>query len=280
MIKLSAFADEISPDLGQQIAVLRSEGIHYIDFRSAWGTNILDLSDEQVIKAKQLLEASHIQVAAIGSPIGKVAIDTPFEEHMKRFERALTVAKMLNTRYIRIFSFYPPAQSSSGQAPDPASYREDILKYLREMTAHAKAANVVLVHENEKDIYGDTIERNVDLLKAINDRNFRAALDPANYLQCKQTPYPDAYEAVLPWLEYVHVKDVKADGTLVVAGEGEAHWYDLLQRLRNDRYHGFMALEPHLAAAGQYQGFSGPDLFRSASQGLQKLLREIDWEYE
>jgi 3-dehydroshikimate dehydratase len=279
MIRLSAFADEISPDLNEQAEVLLSEGIHFIDFRAAWHTNILDLSDEQIVKAKEILDARGIGVAAIGSPIGKVPVDTPLEVHMERFERALTVAKLFSTKYIRIFSFYPPQSAGEG-IPDPATYREDVLRYLREMTARASAAGIILVHENEKGIYGDTIARNVDLLQSIDNPYLRAVLDPANYLQCQQTPYPDAYGAVRPWLEYVHVKDVSADGTLVVAGEGEGHWPDLLQRLRADGYDGFLALEPHLASAGQYQGFSGPELFRRASQALQKLLREMSWEYE
>ncbi|MBV9231465.1 MAG: sugar phosphate isomerase/epimerase [Chloroflexi bacterium] len=280
MIQLSAFADEISPDLNEQIAVLRSENIRFIDFRAAWGTNILDLSDEQIARAKQALEAHGMGVAAIGSPIGKVPIDSSFDEHLQRFERAITVAQMLGTRYIRIFSFYPPLNREAGTAaPDPATYRDEVLRRLREMTARAHAAGLILVHENEKGIYGDTIARNVDLLQSINDEHFRAVLDPANYLQCEQTPYPDAYEAVRPWLSYVHVKDVRSDGTLVVAGDGAAHWPDLLQRLRADGYDGFFALEPHLMAAGQYQGFSGPERFRSASQALQRLLREMAWEY-
>ncbi len=44
-------------------------------------------------------------------------------------------------------------------------------------------------------------------------------------------------------------------------------------------YDGVLALEPHLAAAGRFQGFSGPALFRHASQSLQRLLRDLDWDY-
>src|SRR6266566_201004 len=43
MIRLSAFADEISPDLDEQIAVLSSEHIHFLDLRGVWNTNVLDL---------------------------------------------------------------------------------------------------------------------------------------------------------------------------------------------------------------------------------------------
>jgi 3-dehydroshikimate dehydratase len=276
MIRLSAFADEISPDLNEQIEVLKREHIHFIELRGVWGINVLSLSDEQVAEVGQTLKANGIGVAAIASPIGKVPVDFAFEEHLKQFERALTVAQRLDTAYIRMFSFYAPASQPDA---DPASYREEVLRRLSVLTERAQAAGVTLVHENEKDIYGDTIARNVDIFQAIQSPALRSVLDPANYLQCEQVPYPDAYEATLPWLDYVHVKDVRADGTLVPAGEGEGHWPELLERLRKDGYDGFLALEPHLKAAGQFQGFSGPNLFQSASQALQSLLKKMDWEY-
>jgi 3-dehydroshikimate dehydratase len=278
MIRLSAFADEISPDLDEQIAVLSSEKVRFLDLRGVWNTNVLDLSDQQVTRVKETLDAHGIGVAAIGSPIGKVPIDSSFNEHLHLFERAITVAQALQTPYIRIFSFYPPAASDRG-AVDPAEYRDEVLRRLREMTARARAAAVILLHENEKDIYGDTIARCVDLLQGINDAHFQAVFDPANFIQCGQTPYPDAYEAIRPWLRYVHVKDARSDGSVVPAGEGVSHWPELLQRLRADGYDGFLSLEPHLALAGQYQGFSGPDLFRRASQALQQMLQAMGWEY-
>ncbi len=278
MIRLSAFADEISPDLEEQIAVLSSEKVRFLELRGVWNTNVLDLSDQQVTRVKETLDAHGIGVAAIGSPIGKVPIDSSFNEHLHLFERAITVAQALQTPYIRIFSFYPPAASDRG-AVNPAEYRDEVLRRLREMTARARAAAVILLHENEKDIYGDTIVRCVDLLQGINDAHFQAVFDPANFIQCGQTPYPDAYEAIRPWLRYVHVKDARSDGSVVPAGEGVSHWPELLQRLRADGYDGFLSLEPHLALAGQYQGFSGPDLFRRASQALQQMLQAMGWEY-
>ena len=278
MIRLSAFADEISADLDEQIAVLSSEKVRFLDLRGVWNTNVLDLSNQQVTRVKETLDAHGIGVAAIGSPIGKVPIDSSFNEHLHLFERAITVAQALQTPYIRIFSFYPPAASDRG-AVNPAQYRDEVLRRLREMTARARAAAVILLHENEKDIYGDTIARCVDLLQGINDAHFQAVFDPANFIQCGQTPYPDAYEAIRPWLRYVHVKDARSDGSVVPAGEGVSHWPELLQRLRADGYDGFLSLEPHLALAGQYQGFSGPDLFRRASQALQQMLQAMGWEY-
>jgi len=275
MIRLSAFADEISPDVQEQMRVLLDEGIQALDLRSAWGINVLDLTDQQATTIKQALDEHHLSVAAIGSPIGKVALDAPFAEHVRRFERALELAHLFHAPFIRIFSFYGPTGSQS----EPAEWRDEVLARLRELTARARAANLVLLHENEKDIYGDTVARCVDLLESIDDPHFQLAFDPANFIQCGQEPYPTAYEALRPWLRYVHVKDARADGQVVVAGEGLARWPELLQRLRADGYAGVLSLEPHLAEAGRLQGFSGPSLFRRASQALQELLAEMHWEY-
>jgi sugar phosphate isomerase/epimerase len=279
MIRLAAFGDEIAPDLEEQLSVLAGEGIRYLDLRGAWETNVLDLSDQQVGKIKEALAARDMAVAAIGSPIGKVPIDSPFGEHLHRFERALTLARAFQTPYVRIFSFYPPASAAGGDAADPAAYRDEVVARLREMVARARAADVILLHENEKGIYGDSITRCVDLLQSCDDAHFQAVLDPANFIQCGQTPYPDAYDALRPWLRYVHVKDARPDGSVVAAGEGAARWPELLGQLRADGYEGFLALEPHLMAAGQLSGFSGPERFRHAAQALLQLLAQMGWEY-
>ena len=276
MIHLSAFADEIAPDLNEQINILNSEHISFIDLRGVDGINVLDFTDQQAQGIKQELDTRGIKVATIASPIGKVPIDSDFDQHMQRFERALQLAHLFSTRLIRIFSFYPPVHSITA---DPATWRAEVLRHLGAMAQRAQQENIILLHENEKDIYGDTIARCVDLLQAINHNNLRAVFDPANFIQCGQTPYPDAYEAIQPWLYYMHVKDARADGTVVPAGSGIAHWPDLLRRLRLDGYDGFLALEPHLMTAGASAGFSGPNLFRRASQALQTLLHEMQWDY-
>ncbi len=284
MIRLSAFADEISADLDEQIAVLQSENISYIDLRGVWGTNVLDLTDSQVMTIQQTLNKHNIGVACIASPLGKVPIDSPFDISLQKLERVIELANIFQTPFIRIFSFYPPilteADAESGEVVDSSEWRDEALSRLRRMTNRAGGAHITLLHENEKDIYGDTIARCVDLLKTINDSHLQAAFDPANFIQCQQIPFPDAYEALHSWIRYVHVKDALADGSVVAAGEGKAQWANILQRLHKSNYDGFFSLEPHLALAGQFQGFSGPERFRYASQAFQKLLQAMHWQYE
>jgi 3-dehydroshikimate dehydratase len=273
MIRLSALADEIAPDLDTQIAVLREVGIGWLELRGVWDTNVLDLSDAQVAQVGRALGAAGLRVSAIASPIGKTPVTGPLADDRRRLARAIAVARALGTDRVRVFSYYP----ASGEAGPPP--RAAVLERLRALTADAGAAGVTLLHENEKGIYGDTIARCVDLLGGVDDPHFRALLDPANFLQCGQEPYPAGYEALRPWLAYVHVKDVDAAGALVVAGAGAADWPGLLARLRAGGYAGFLSLEPHLAAAGQFAGFSGAARFREAAAALQRLLGAMDWEY-
>src|SRR5947209_15254680 len=154
MIRLSAFADEISPSPDEQAAVLAREGIRYLDLRSMWDINVLDLSDEQIRSIQGILQAKHIQVAAIGSPIGKVPIDSPFEAELQRLERAITIARAFNTPYIRIFSYYPPSATSQAgsDSNDPAAYRGEVKRRMRALIERAREAGITLLHENEKDI--------------------------------------------------------------------------------------------------------------------------------
>ena len=273
MIRLSAFADEISDDLDEQIAVLLAEGIQLLDLRSVAGVNVLDLTDEQVEQIRSRLVAGGIGVAAIASPLGKSAIGEPFERVVAGLDRAIELAHIFDTRVIRIFSFYP--EGCSGE-----SMRNEVVTRLRAMAAGAGESDTILVHENDKGLYGDTIARCVELMEAVDSPALRVALDPANFIQCGEKPFPDAYEALRPWLAYVHVKDARHDGTVVEAGRGEARWLELLSALRRDGYEGVFALEPHLAAEGQYRGFSGPDRFREASRAFGGLLGDMDWAHE
>ena len=50
MWTMSGFADEIDPDLKTQCTVLNDLGINHVEFRSAWNTNVLDLTDEETWK--------------------------------------------------------------------------------------------------------------------------------------------------------------------------------------------------------------------------------------
>ena len=274
MWTLTGFADEISPNLGEQLATLSAEDIHHLEFRSVDDTNVLDLSDAQLNRAKETLSEAATAVSSIGSPIGKIKITDPFGPHLDRFDRALEIAKRLEAPYVRIFSFFIPEDD------DPGQYRDEVLDRMRQLVERAGDADVILLHENEKHIYGDVPERCHDILASIDSPRLRAAWDPANFVQCGVSPHSAGYEMLRPFIEYVHIKDaVSSGGEVVPAGEGDGDVRETIRALRDSGFDGFFSLEPHLARAESFSGFSGPDLFRLAVQRFKAILDDerIEW---
>lgn len=274
MWTLSGFADEIAADLDEQCRVLDDLGIDYIEFRSAWDTNVLDLDDDQLKRVAATLAGHGIRMSSVGSPIGKIGIGDDFDAHLKRFDRALHVAELFSAPYIRLFSFFIP----EGDSPD--SHRDEVLRRMSALAKRAEGHDVVLLHENEKAIYGDTPERCLDIVTSVGSPKLRLAWDSANFVQCGVRPFTDGYESLRPFTDYIQIKDaVLATGNVVPAGEGDGELRETLKALRADGFDGFFSLEPHLAAAGKLGGFSGAKLFTTAHAAFTGLLTEEGIEY-
>ncbi len=269
MFKLSGFADEISPDPEAQLRVLKEEGIEHLELRSVWKTNVLDLTDEERGRFKGMLDEAGIGVSSIGSPIGKVKISDPFEPHLERFERAMDCARFFGAPYIRLFSYFIP------EGEDPARFRDEVISRMQRKASRAEGAGLVLLHENEKRIYGDTGGRCRDILDAVDSPALRCCFDPANFIQCGEDPLA-CWELLKDHVAYFHIKDaLESTGQVRPAGEGDGKIAEILKSARARGFDGFLSLEPHLKAAGAFGGFSGPDRFGAASQALKKLLRGI-----
>jgi sugar phosphate isomerase/epimerase len=275
MWTLTGFADEISPELDEQLDTLAEESIRFVELRSVWNKNVLDLTDDEIEKVGAAMAERAIGVSSIGSPVGKVPIVEDFAPHLERFRRALHVAKALEAPYVRVFSFFMP------EGEDPTTYRDEVLGRMGTLAKEAEDASIVLVHENEKNIYGDTPGRCLDILTEVDSPALRAAWDAANFVQCGVNhPYGEGYEALRPYLEYVHVKDaLSGSGRVVPAGEGDGEIRETISALHASGFDGFFSLEPHLASSGTYSGFSGPALFGRAAGAFKNLLRqqEIPW---
>ncbi len=270
MFELTGFADEISPDLEVQLDVLASLNIRYLELRGVWGKNVLELTDAEVARVKALLAQRGIRVSAIGSPIGKIGIEEPMEPHLEQFWRALDLAEELEAPYIRMFSFFVP----EGQAD---AHRDEVMRRLSLLLDDAAGRPVVLLHENESHIYGDIPRRCLDIHQTLNVPQLRMTFDPANFVMNDVHPFDDAFLMLVDWIEYLHIKDgVMAEKRVVPAGEGDGQVKEVLAALAARGYDGFASLEPHLAHAGTFQGFSGPELFGVAAAALRKLIRDIE----
>lgn len=272
---LSGFADETASDLETQLDVFEELGLRYLDLRLVDGTNVIDLPDDELARVRDELDRRDIGVAAIGSPIGKIDITDAFEPHLERFERTLEVAQFFDAEYVRVFSYWIP------EGEDPADYREEVLRRTQRKVALAEDAGVTLLHENEKDIYGDTPGRCRDLLTTVDSPNFRAIFDPANFLEIGVRPYPDALLQLVEYVEYLHVKDAMFGQREEIrpAGEGDGELSEVFVALQRREFTGFAALEPHLKEAGDKSGYSGPEAFEVATRSLRDILDDVDATY-
>lgn len=279
MWHITGFADEIAKDLDEQIDLLTKLNIKFVEFRSAWGTKVLDLTQDQLELAKSKLDAAGIKLSSVGSDLGKIFITEPFDAHLERARHGVEVAKFFGARYIRMFSFFIP------EGDDPTQYRDEVIRRTRAMVELAETGGITLLHENEKDIYGDIPERVVDLMTTINSANYRAIIDPANYVQCGYKPFDDAYPMVREYTDYIHCKDALSPtaenplGEIVPSGEGDGQFQQLIAGLSDSGYQGFLSIEPHLGDFDAFGGLCGPELWTTAHTALVKLLREANVDF-
>ena len=164
------------------------------------------------------------------------------------------------------------AAADRAEGRRPEDVRGEVMVRMAALAALAKESGVVLLHENEKDIYGDTPQRVLDIMETVDSRALRVAWDNANFVQVGVKPYTEGYAMLRPYLEYLQVKDaIAGTGEVVPAGEGDGELDDTIKALAADGYSGFASLEPHLASAHELGGFSGPVAFGAAARAFAGL---------
>ena len=280
---LTGFADEIAGDLTTQMDNLQKLGMHYVEMRGVDGNNLIYHTDEKVKEIKERLDGAGIALSALGSPLGKIGIEDPFEKHFEEFKRAVEIAHKMDTKNIRMFSFYIPEGKN-------AEYKGKVFDRIGQFVDYAVANDAVLLHENEKDIYGEQAKECRELMDAFYGDHFKAIFDFANFVQAKQDTL-EAYELLKDYIAYVHVKDALwENGSVVPAGFGDGNVAAILKDLYAKGYDGFLSLEPHLfnfsgfaglergkdaIAGGETKVLSGAEAFALAHESLVKILGEM-----
>ena len=285
---LSAFADEASQSVEGQIAALVENGINYIEPRIVEGRGILLLEEEEIIDMKRKLDAAKIKVGSLGSPIGKFDIEECFEDQLVKFEKALRICEIFETKRMRIFSFYLPRERRS-------EYRDEVMKRLSKFVEIAAERGITICHENEANIYGQTPEDVEDILNTV--KGIKGIFDPANYCVVGSDPVK-GIDVTLPHLEYVHIKDALMDGrpetkdgmVIVAAGDGDGKIGEALDKI-NTAYDRtvILTLEPHLFNSRAFQGvdqrtlkgqraFSNErEAFDAAVSAMRKLMKDYGY---
>ena len=279
--KLGIITDELTNQLDQALDFISSYDLHWCELREIWANNIMNSPQEDLDRAKKLLDRHKIQVSEIASPIFKWNLpQMPAKANEKRdefkasfveadsdklLEKGFRLARFFGTHKLRIFSYWRV------EDPDKAYpyYRDRLAK-----AAQLAAKNdIVLTVENEYACNVGTGKELGRLLKDVNSPNLRGNWDPGNAVMLGEVPFPDGYNAVRGLFPHMHVKDARKNpqtGKIQWApvGGGVIDFKGQFQALHRDKYEGTMSLETH------YRRPDGNKI-ESTRESLEGLLKVI-----
>jgi len=243
-IKLSVITDEVSQDLSRIVKFAVEHSFEGVEVRTLWNLRPNELLERAGDIRRELSNAS-LSVSAIASPVFKCNLrsDLEVEEHLKILKRCIELAKALDTKIVRVFTFW-----RSGSLDD---LLEKILEKFMQAVDVASDEGVILAVENEPSTHVNNGRRLRQFLEAVGKPSVvRGVWDPGNDVWDPEgeRPYPDGYSYVRGLFVHVHVKDGKRLETgheFVPVGEGDVNWLEQVRALIRDGYNGYLSLETH-----------------------------------
>jgi sugar phosphate isomerase/epimerase len=282
--RISVINDEISQDFGHACEIAsRDFGMGWIELRSMWKKNIVNLDEKEVAEARRILEKYQLKVTDIASPLFKVdwpgAPKSRFRENGsfganfnlyqqdEVLERAVDMAKAFQTDRVRCFDFW--------RLEDQAPYRSAMNDKLRDAASKADKKGIILLLENEPACNTATAAEAVKVLSAVQSASFMLNWDPGNAAASGETPFPDGY-SLLPKerIGHCHCKDTVRKGKgydWAPMGGGMIDWAGQFKALKRDGYHFAVSLETHWEGGGSPEESS-----RKSWAGMKKLLQQAD----
>lgn len=277
-IKLSGFTDEISSDLIEQLEEAKRVGLDAVCLRKINERNIVEYSLKEVQQwIKPLLGKYGLTVSSIGSPLGKIPIEDEkaYEKQLILAEHTCNIAKLLNCKYIRIFSFYMPNIEESDV------YEEIVIKKLKGFLSIFEKYGIVALHENEKDIYGDSVAHCNDLFTALQSQGFGAIFDFANFVQCDENPL-EGFRILEPYIRYYHISDALNENCKnVICGTGDGNIEKILKLAIENGYEGYCTLEPHQAVCESLKNSelkAGEEILKNSKESDGKNRFHMQYE--
>ena len=315
---LSAFGDEAAnhKTAEQQFAALAAVGLQYYSIRfidvGGGVKNVMQLTKQEITKVRHLEDEYGLNVATLGSPIGKVKLldqedgtknrFTPFKKYLADdVKKACELAHAFETKLIRGFSFYHP------KGTDPQTHLPLAVDQLGQIAETCHRSDLTFGLEEEANLVGQNGDLLAEIHKQVNHPALVLIFDAANLSTQGFSPYEtfQQYEKMKKGLGWMHIKDYRhphrAERTthvdedalkhFVPADRGDSGYEFILRDFREQiplmekklKKRGipgvFLDLEPHLKGGGQFGGFSGPDGLGVALRGLCKVLDYIGIGY-
>jgi sugar phosphate isomerase/epimerase len=316
-VVISGFGDEAANHKAavEQFAAMSALGLQYYSLRfvdvGSGIKNVMKLTKTEITKLRHLEDEYGMNVASIGSPLGKLKLRdvddgtknefVPFDRYLdKEVSRACELAHAFETKLIRGFSFYHP------KGTDPREHLPQAADQLAQIAEACHRSDLTYGLEVEANLVGQTGELMAELYRRVNHPALVTIFDGGNLVsQGFSTEETfQQYLAMKPSIGWMHIKDyhdpqlkrsqhVDEDKlkNFVPAHLGDSGHERILrdfaevipqleQKLTKRGIPGvILDLEPHLKGGGQFGGFSGPDGMGVALRGLCRVLDHVGIAY-
>lgn len=315
---LSGFADEAANQKTavQQFSAFAAIGLQYYSIRFIDAgngiKNVMQLSKQEISDIRHLEDEYGLNVASLGSPIGKVKLldvddgtqnrYVPFKKYLTtEVKKACELAHAFETKLIRGFSFYAP------RGTDPRPHLSQVVAQLGEIAEMCHRSDLTFGLEVEANLVGFSGSILAEIHRQVNHPALMLIFDAGNIVTqgCTAAEVFEQYVAMKPGLGWMHIKDYKhpkpvarqthvdedALKHFVPADIGDSgheqilrdfrDWIPRLEKtLKKRGIPGvFLDLEPHVKGGGQFGGFSGPDGMAVALRGLCRVLDYVGIDY-
>jgi sugar phosphate isomerase/epimerase len=286
--RIAVINDEISPDFDHACYVASHDfGMSWIELRSMWGKNVIDLDQAQINEAKTILGKYKLQVTDIASPLFKTdwpgaprspygskedlhgAPEVTFKQQDSILERSISLAKQFNTDKVRCFDFW--------RLVDVAPFREAIDDKLRSTAETCGKQGILLVLENEFACNTATGREAARTMNAVQTPHLALNWDPGNAVMRNELDaFPVAWEMIpKDRIHHCHCKNAikGADGKIEWApvDTGYIDWAAQFRALKQMGYHDAVSLETHWHGGGTPE-----ESTRISWAGMEKSLESAE----
>lgn len=262
-LRIASITDEFSPNLEQALEPMAEIGMTGAELRVLWGKNIMDLTQDELKRAKQLISDKGMEVIGIASPILKCVLPNApevdsrfqhdvfaskhsFEDQPRLADHAFDIADLMGCQIVRVFSYW--------RTVNPDACFNAVVEAMHWLAEAAAKRGKIIGLENEHACNISTAADAAKVLNALKHPNLQLVWDPANALCSGEDPFPGGY-SLLPKdrIAHVHTKDCHMDGLKPIwgpLGTRNVDWKGQIAALMADGYQGWLSLETHWAGPG------------------------------
>lgn len=242
---IGILSDEISLDLKEALQLGKSMGLSKYEIRCIddYKHRVPDIHAHHIKELAKATGDNAIEITGLSPGLFKVPIVNKTElqaDLHDRLPRTCDLCHLLKAPRIIVFSGI--------QSPDGS--REQAMDLLLKAAEIVGNAGLELAIENEPGFYCDTGVNSAAFIKEMNLPHVGINWDPANAVIAGEAAYPVGYDAALPHIRNVHVKDSiplppdKWENRLI--GDGGVNWLGQMQALLRDQPVQHITLETHV----------------------------------